>query len=266
MAEGLDVPGFIPARQSDTQRLRRIERVPGVDPHLQGRHEAEGLEGGTRLRLALRSEIELGYIVVRASHHGHDIAGGSFDCHKCGRGIALPVKGGGDGFLRQALVVGVDSSLNGEPAFEHGVAAEHVNQLLPYECHHVGFLHGHEGGTLGETQGLVNGLVVLGLVDEIVFEHVIQDLAATGQRGRGIEPGIVHAGGLHQACEQRRLRQSQAGRVLVEVRAGGSLYTVGIGTEVDRVQILVEYLVFGHLLFQLPGEEHLVDFALDRDV
>ncbi len=71
---------------------------------------------------------------------------------------------------------------------------------------------------------------------------------------------------MRKAGQESRLGYREVDGILVEVRAGGRLYAVGVGAEVDRVQVHVENLVLGVLALHLPSQGHLVELAAERDV
>ena len=101
-----------------------------------------------------------------------------------------------------------------------------------------------------------DGGIVLGLGDFPLLQHIAQDLVAALQRVLRVHGGVVEAGAVHQPGQQRRLRQREVlGGGAEEVPRGG-LDAVGVPVEEHDVQVALEDLVLGELLFQLDGELH----------
>jgi len=72
--------------------------------------------------------------------------------------------------------------------------------------------------------------------------------------------------GLWKSGYERGLGQREVGGLLVEVRLGGRLHPIGVRAEVHRVQVEIEDLLLGVLALQLPGQGHLVELAVEREV
>ena len=68
---------------------------------------------------------------------------------------------------------------------------------------------------------------------------------------------------LCDTCYYRTLRDVQFGNVLTEISLRSCLYTERSLTEVDRVQIVLEYLILAHLLLELYRAVLLLELSLE---
>lgn len=160
-----------------------------------------------------------------------------------------------------------------QPALEQlgggiGVLALGVGQLVAHVAREVGVGQNARHGGLGGVQLDGLGLHRVGLLrrDNPVGHHAVEHGVAALQAVVRIIDGVIVGGRLGNAHERGRLVQREVLRVLGEVALGGGLDTVGTGTVVDSVQVHEQDLVFGVLLFQLLGNVHLADLALEGDV
>ncbi len=107
-----------------------------------------------------------------------------------------------------------------------------------------------------------DGGIMLRLRDSAVAEHAGENLVAPLDGVFRMDVGIVEAGAVHEAGQQRSLRQGEVlGRGVEEV-AGRGFNAVGVPGEEHDVQVALEDLVLGVFLLQFDGELHLPN--LDR--
>ncbi len=106
----------------------------------------------------------------------------------------------------------------------------------------------------------------LGLVgrDETLVGHRGEDQHGALVRRLRVLVRRVAARRRQNASERCRLRQRQVARIDVEVDVGGGLDAVGARTEIDPVQIHIQYLVLGVVRLQPKREDHLLHLALQR--
>ena len=98
--------------------------------------------------------------------------------------------------------------------------------------------------------------------DVIHVEHHLQHLVPPLQRQ--LRRCVVDLGAADDACEVRRLRKRQLGRRLGEVRLRRGFDAVRAAAEVDRVEIVIEDLLFRELVLEPHREERFSQLSVHR--
>ena len=225
--------------------------------------------------LGVRCEDELGVLVVGVLSQRLDSSCAGLDRDDGGVGsvgapdrssglndgvggtLTLEVQGGGDlqATARQELTAGGDIGsevLRAEDLIDHIGAEVGVAARSPTA----------RGRVLNIELDLgVDGLVVLLLGNELLFQHLGQHPVPTvlGQFRLGL--GVVGAGCVGGSGQQGGLGHRQILGVLIEVVQRGGLHPVGGGTEGGDVEVALEDLLLGVLLLQAEGELHLPQLA-----
>src|SRR2546422_469043 len=106
------------------------------------------------------------------------------------------------------------------------------------------------------------GLVLL-LADEALDAHALEDVVLAGDRLRGPPLGVVTAGGLRQAAEDRRLGDRQVRHVGIEELPRRCRNPVRTRTEVDLVQVEVEDVVLAELRLEPERQHELLELPLE---
>ena len=248
-----------------------------VDALVDSRQKREQLErrSGLTARAALaRGHVHLRALVIATAHQRVDVAVlGVHNGHGHLEGIAGLLFLFGRSLFGGGLGLDIQRRDHLQPALEQlgggiGVLALGVGQLVAHVAREVGVGQNARHGGLGGVQLDGLGLHRVGLLrrDNPVGHHAVEHGVAALQAVVRIIDGVVVGGRLGNAHERGRLVQREVLRVLGEVALGGGLDTVGTGTVVDSVQVHEQDLVFGVLLFQLLGNVHLADLALEGDV
>ncbi len=108
-----------------------------------------------------------------------------------------------------------------------------------------------------------DGGVMISLEDFPLAEHFVQDLVAPLDGVFRMDGGIVEAGAVDQPGEQGSLRQGEVFGGGAEEVPGCGLDTVRIPVEEHDIEVALEDLVLGVLLFQFDGELHLAHLVAD---
>ena len=115
---------------AERKRLGLVDRLVGVDPLEHRRREDEGLEGGSRLAVALRGEVEGPVVVVAGRRHRLDVAGVRVDRHdrraRIGRQVEVVPDRGAAGLLE----LRIDGREDLQPSAPEGRDAVALDQLL----------------------------------------------------------------------------------------------------------------------------------------
>ena len=114
--------------------------------------------------------------------------------------------------------------------------------------------HGH--------QRLVEGVGRFLLGDVPLFEHLADDPVPGVQRVVGVVAQVVEGGVADRHRQGGRLGDAELAEGLAEVLLGGRLHAVGVGPEVDRVEVELEDLLLGVAALQLHGDGGLGHLAL----
>ena len=101
--------------------------------------------------------------------------------------------------------------------------------------------------------------VPLGLGDEIVLGHLVQDVVAAAQRLVVVEHRIVAGRLVDHTHQAGALLHEQFGGILAEEGIGCGLDSVGVAAEEDGVEIHRDDFVLGVVALELDGRNPLLD-------
>ena len=108
-----------------------------------------------------------------------------------------------------------------------------------------------------------HGFIVLVLCDELVLEHLVQDLFTAGSVFLRIDNGVVTGRILGDAGNDGVLGQVQVTDGFVEIPERCRLHAERVVAEVDGVEVVEQDVVLAHRLLQLDGEVLLLNLAAD---
>ena len=254
-----------PVAGIDLHRLR-LELGQRRDPLAEGRRQHDRLEGGARLSLRLRGQVELAAAEARAAEHRLDGAVARVDRDEGGGGAVRVRQHLLDRATRRLLQGEVDRRTDAQTPAEHAPGAVALDELVRDVIDEVP--SGSPGAGQADVRGIGQRLGVrAGNVDRIDaalfcqrLEHVKAALTCRPRVPYRVEP--VGVG--REAGEQRCLVQRQHARSLVEVRPGRLLDPVGAVPEVDRVEVRDQDAVLAPALLELPRQRRLSHLAPER--
>ena len=114
-----------------------------------------------------------------------------------------------------------------------------------------------------DLQLLISRLLILRRRDVTEIMHALQNVLLPRSCAFGVDDGIVCRRCLGQASQHCSLRDRNVREFFSKIDLCGRCKTVRTLTEVDLVHVQLENLVFGQCLFNFPGQQHLVQLALD---
>ena len=251
-------------------------RIGGRDPPagLHGGGQSDGFHGGTGLAAVADGQVDLGVLVlaeeVAPADHGEDVA--VLGIHDDDGGVRVPLAVRQvclDGCLGGELEPEVDGGLDPQAALEEQLLAlcPADPERLVVEEPAADLLDEVAGGIAGvEPVGVLLelgwgglGVGVLGLGDELVGQHPVEDQVAAPQAVGVVAERVEAAGGLDEARQHGGLVDGEVHDVLVEVRLGGGLDAVGAVAEVHGVEVLEEDEVLGVLVLEAQGVPELLE-------
>ena len=230
----------------------------------QGRRQRERLEGRTRLAAALHGDVELLAAEVAAADEGLDLPGTGIDRDDGDHRVVGLIEDRRGGGIGGALHVAVEGGVDAQTAAEGAGGAEALDELLDHVLDEVrGDVAAHDGVRPdGEGRGGGGGRSRRRHV-ALLHQRVEHELPPLPRRLRVLE-GVVIVGIPDHAGEQRRLCQGEPRGPGAEERPGGHLHAVGTLAEVDRVEVVGEYLVLRPAFLELVGQDGLADLAAQR--
>ncbi len=172
-----------------------------------------------------------------------------------------------DGFGSGALQVGIDGGVNPQRLLVEVVLAELIGELV---LHQVDEIRSIAGLNVRRSQLQRSGFGGVGLCagDGAGLNHRVEHEVAPLQCTLGMPIRRKIAGPLDDAGNQRAFRKAQVFDVLVEVRARRFAHShdavAAALAQRHFVGIHLENLLLRKLLFQVHGDHHLGDLALDR--
>ena len=212
-------------------------------------------------------------VVVRAAHHRQHLAGGGIDdlsgtVVHVARAQVGAVHVVGDRLLRHLLQVVVNRRGHPEAATRHHRVAVLLAQLAEDVVDEPGGFEVFLDGAVQVLERLFDGLVVLGLADVVIPQHVgeHQGLAAPGAGGAGRTQRIELGGRIRNPGQHGGFRDIEILRRLGEIGLGRGLDSIGFVTVEDLVEIERQDVVLRESSLQLEGEHRLAHFSLDRGI
>ncbi len=146
-------------------------------------------------------------------------------------------------------------------ALVDGVLAEATHQVGARHLGHVRRLDVVEDAEVMRRDDLLAGRLCLCSVDVVQLLHLLQYVAAAALRRLGIGDRVVVRGRLRQSRQCRRLRQAQLVEALAEVGLGRGRHAIAALAKEDDVQIGLQDLLFGELMFHAVGDEDFLQLA-----
>ena len=267
-----------------------VQRQAGL--HGGGVHD--WLEARARLPECLRHAIELGIAEVAAADHGDDIAGLRLEHHRAALqirrlaalgvvvrlllhvvavGLVREPADAGDGvrldlfeLYRQRvdcrlLGVEIERGIDAQPAGIHLAAKLRLDDL----AHVFDEILRHILIVAARRQGQRKGLPSLGFFRRQVagVAHRFDYYVAASHGRRRMLARVVGLRRLRQRRQARRFRHVNTASRLAEIASRGSLDAVGAVAEVDLVQVELEDLALGELLFERLGDANLANLPRD---
>ena len=101
----------------------------------------------------------------------------------------------------------------------------------------------------------------MGLRDEAVVEHALNDVELARSCALGVVDGVVGRWGFGQACEHRGFGHADGLQGFAEISFTGGGKAVSAVAQKNLIEINLKNLVFGQQVFELEGQQQLVNFA-----
>ena len=158
------------------------------------------------------------------------------------------------------LVVGAHRGVNIQAARVNLGTVLREHELACHLGHVIG-MGLRAGGGVADFQLFFFGRFRLGLGDEVVFQHALDDVELARARTLGVVDGVVGRRRFGQAGEHGRLGNADVFQRLAEVRFSGRGKAIGALAQVNLVQVNLEDLVFAQQVLELEGQQHFVNFA-----
>ena len=273
------IAGFVRIRISTrVVELTRRRCVDAVGRNqaatLERRCEHEWFERRTGRSTLLRGDVELELVEPRSADHCSDCTGPWLDRHQADNDsqIVVCIELCGHCVLGERLSNRVEGGVHLEPTLKHAVDPVGSCLAQAWVIEQASF-HLFDEVRVEVTIPIVLAVsrkladlpeFTLLFVDETLIDQPPKRRTPTIQRVRRSIHRVVQARVGDDASEQCRLSVVERIGVLVEVELGGRLHTIGTTAEVDGVEVSLEDLVFGHLLFESHRDRSFRDLALEH--
>jgi hypothetical protein len=235
----------------------------------------ERLEGRPRLAVRLHRAVEVAVLEAATTDERANLARIHVQRHErrlqrvgTGRCERTPpfdlLQGALDFGFGGALQSGVIGRKHPQPPGIDTVEPEAGHQLASNLLLEIGPVRLVASEAIGEVDALLAGAFGLLAGQGAGIDHRRQHHRPACQRPVEIYGGRPGRWRLHQARKQCGFAHGELGRRLSEVAARGGLGAIEPVAEVDLVEIQLEDLVFRIARFQLRGQDHFLELALER--
>ncbi len=114
--------------------------------------------------------------------------------------------------------------------------------------------------------GVAAGRIDLPLGHESGVHEIAEDIVGARPRRRKIDQGRVFRRSLEETRQHRRLRQIDVAGRLAEIGLRGGLHAEGAGAHIGAIEIELQDLLLGQMMFEPQRKIGFLDLALDRSL
>ena len=161
-----------------------------------------------------------------------------------------------------ALPIQIEGGANGETTPLNLIQAEDSGQFPLGPFREVGR---RTGKVLGfrrrQVEGGGIGLLLFFLGDKARFPHVPEDRTPLLLRQIGIDQRGIDGGRRGETGNEGRLRQGQLLGALGEIHPGRIRGAIGVGSQIDVIDVLLKNSLLAELTFQLEGQKRFFHLA-----